>query len=187
VRLGQPRRTAAEPPIHAPQQTNDAGKAHRMRACHTCQGQGQGIPFAIMGQVFAPAFTEQRRINEGRQCFNVALLCRNGDFFSVAYQNSNVYHFPNPDRKAGRRKAACDTPMSELLIFQTPQEEVYIEGNDLRDYALGLHNRTLGLLAETGTVSVKPKYPENESVDENPKPESGNTPFIASITVRNRP
>ena len=140
-----------------------------------------------MGQVLSPAFADQRRINEKRQCLNVALLCRNGDFFSIAYQQSNVYHYPNPDKKSRRRKAESDTPLSELLIFQTPQEEVYIEGNHLREYALGLHNRTLGLLAETGTVSAKPKYPESENVDENPKPESENTPFIASIKVRNRP
>ena len=138
-------------------------------------------------QVLTPAFAEQRRINEGRQCLNVALLCRNGDFFSIAYQNSNVYHYPNPDRKARRRKADSDTPLSELLIFQTPQEEVYIEGNDLRDYALGLHNRTLGLLAETGTVSGKPKYPESENDSENPIPDTETAPVIASIKVRDRP
>jgi hypothetical protein len=97
------------------------------------------------------------------------------------------YNYPNPDRKARRRKAASENPPLELLIFQTPQEEVYIEGNDLRDYALGLHNRTLGLLAETGTVSAKPKYPDSVNDTENPLPESENTPFIASITVRNRP
>jgi hypothetical protein len=140
-----------------------------------------------MGQVLAPPFAEQRRIKEKRQCLNVALLCRNGDFLSISYQNSNVYHFPNPDRKARRRKAASETPPMELLILQTPQEEVYVEGNDLRDYALGMHNRTLGLLAETGTVAAKPKYPDNENDDENSNPESENAPFIASIKVRNRP
>jgi hypothetical protein len=140
-----------------------------------------------MGQVLSPAFADQRRINEKRQCLNVALLCRNGDFFSIAYQQSNVYHYPNPDQGSRRRKAASDTPPLELLIFQTHQEEVYIEGNDLRDYALGLHNRTLGLLAETGTVSVKPKYPDSETDAGNPIPDTEKAPFIASIKVRNRP
>ena len=75
-------------------------------------------------QVLTPAFAEQRRINEGRQCLNVALLCRNGDFFSIAYQNSNVYHYPNPDRKARRRKADSDTPLSELLIVHEGRRQI---------------------------------------------------------------
>jgi hypothetical protein len=140
-----------------------------------------------MGQVLSPTFADQRRINEKRQCLSVVFLCRNGDFFSIAYQQSNVYHYPNPDHTSRRRKATSGTQPLELLIFQTLQEEVYIEGRELREYALGLHNRTLGILAETGTVSAKPKYPDSENDTENPMPDTGNVPFIASIKVRNRP
>jgi hypothetical protein len=126
--------------------------------------------------VLAPAFKDQRRVQEKRQCSTLRLLRRNGERHTLPYAQTCVHYYP-----AGEK----DT---DEIIFHTPQEEAVITGGALLAICTGLEERTLPLLAESGTppVALPDVRADEPDSQENQALATGQAPVIHSIIVRER-